>query len=329
FGTLEIIIKDKTGWNVVIDGLVFDDGQASNFHKVKGKPEGVATGMWLQPPARGDKPLPSRDKCALYFNTDTKPTNKGNITVQNCVFANSSNRGVVIHTYAGEVKVLNNVFVNSRNIAVDVVSKNQKKGNVSYECANNTILFMWRQQAGDPTSSMGYGVRAYANMTCDFHHNIFGLSECVGFDNTKDSSRPGQPNKKEIKLDNNVFFLNKLGDAQATFSPNLKRVKVDQFEDLEDYDGITSIDGNVDLKDPKVFAGKIDQAYLDGFLSATYSESVDYDENSPANLFREAMGLNKRATVTTKVSMYANLYPLEKTYELIGAMKDYGAQPVK
>ena len=63
--------------------------------------------------------------------------------------------------------------------------------------------------------------------------------------------------------------------------------------------------------------------------NATYSEKTDYDENSPANLFREALGMNKVGTIETKVSMFCNRYPMEKSFKLFGAYKDYGAQAVK
>ena len=41
------------------------------------------------------------------------------------------------------------------------------------------------------------------------------------------------------------------------------------------------------------------------------------------------MGMNKVGKITTKVSMYANRYPLEDCYKLFGASKDYGAQAIK
>ena len=70
-------------------------------------------------------------------------------------------------------------------------------------------------------------------------------------------------------------------------------------------------------------------AYLTAFLNASYSEKTDYNENSPANVFRAAMGMNKVGKIQTKVSMYGNRYPLQATFKLWGAYKDYGAQPVK
>ena len=108
-------------------------------------------------------------------------------------------------------------------------------------------------------------------------------------------------------------------------------MKVDDegFEDLADLDGMESVSNNIGLKDPAVFKGVIDAAYLEAFLNATYSETTDYEENSPENTLREALGLNKRGTVTTKVSMFANPYPFDDSLKFFGAMEGYGAQAIK
>ena len=126
----------------------------------------------------------------------------------------------------------------------------------------------------------------------------------------------------------NVFFLNKQADVTAVKSPNILKLKVgtDAFEDMEDFPGIDGVDGNIALKDPAAFKGTINTAYLTAFLNASYSEKTDFDENSPANVFRAAMGMNKVGKIETKVSMYGNRYPLEETFKLFGAYKGYGAQ---
>ena len=114
-------------------------------------------------------------------------------------------------------------------------------------------------------------------------------------------------------------------------SPSILKLRVDsdEFEDMVDFPGMESVEDNVSLKDPAAFKGAIDEAYLNAFLNASYSETTDFDENSPANLFRAAMGMNKVGKIETKVSMYGNRYPLEKTFKLFGAYKDFGAQAVK
>ena len=54
-----------------------------------------------------------------------------------------------------------------------------------------------------------------------------------------------------------------------------------------------------------------------------------YDPNSAANLYREAHGLNKQGTSTTRVSMYGNRYDFDQALVFFGAEEGYGAQKIK
>ena len=308
------------GPDIVIDGLVIDQSYMNSYHTVKGKPEGVETGMWLEPPAKGanDK-FGSAKSYSIY--KETKNRYEGNITIQNCVIANSGNFGINISHYAGEVKVLNNLFVACRMESCEVSCSNAKAGSVSVEFAYNTVLFTWSRTS--EMTDMGYGFRCLSKVTSNIHHNIFGLNVYAGIGNDKND-----PKTVNIKIDNNIFFLNKIADVTATKSPNILKLRVDDeaFEDMSDYPGIANVEGNVSLKDPAQFKGIINEAYLTAFLNATYTEKTDYDPNSPANVFRSALGLNQRGTIQTKVSMYGNRYPLAEVYKLFGAVKGMGAQ---
>ena len=148
----------------------------------------------------------------------------------------------------------------------------------------------------------------------------------AGFDNTK-----GNAKQKKVKLDNNIFFLNKKADVAITISPNINFMKVEDegFDDLSDVDGMESVENNTAFKNPALFKGIIDMNYLQAFLSATYTEKVHYNENSPMNQFRAALGLNKQGRITSKVSMFANPYPFESAVKFFGAVKGYGAQACK
>ena len=306
------------GMTTLIDGLYIDHGDANSYHATKGKPEGVETGMWLEPPAKGNTENPSINSAQMKGKTG------GNLTIQNCVFLNASNYAIQINHFEGEVKILNNVFINSRMQACDVLSANAQKGKVNFEFAYNTVLFTWSRTS--EMTDMGFGVRANANINSSIHHNIIGLSVLYGFDNTK-----GDDKTKSIELDNNVFFLNKKGDAAITISPNIKPFFVtdDAWEDFEDCTGIESLEDNESLSDPALFKGVIDEAYLAAFLAASYSETTDYNPNSPVNEFRSAFGMNQVGTIETKVSMYGNRYPADNVLKFFGAVEGVGAQAVK
>ncbi len=316
-------LPNGKGPDMVIDGLVIDQSYMNSYHTVKGKPAGVETGMWLEPPAKGAKDKFGSAKSYSIYNP-TMSRYEGNIIIQNCIISNSGNFGINISLYSGTVKILNNIFVACRMESCEVSSSNVKPSTVQCEFAYNTVLFTWSRTA--EFTDMGYGFRCMAKVASNIHHNIFGLNVFAGVGNDK-----GDPKSKKVKLEKNVFFLNKQADVTAVKSPNILKLKVgtDAFEDMEDFPGMDGVDGNIALKDPAAFKGTINKAYLTAFLNASYSEKTDYDENSPANTFRAAMGMNKVGKIQTKVSMYGNRYPLQDTFKLWGAYKEYGAQPVK
>ena len=173
---------------------------------------------------------------------------------------------------------------------------------------------------------MGYGVRSNSNTISNIHHNVLGLNCMAGWDNSKGSDKT-----KKVSVDHNVFFLNKKGDVTRTVSPSVQFLRVDEdgFEDIADAEGMESVEGNVSLKDPAAFKDILDMAFVNAFLAATYTEQTDYDENSPINNFRAALGLNKQGKITSKVTMWANPYPFDSAIKLFGAIQGYGAQAIK
>lgn len=318
---MRIDFKNQKGFKMLIDGLIFDDGFASSYHETKGKPEGFDTGMWLEGPAMNklrDK-FPSANRYSLFATLGYGTA--GELEIRNCTFVNGSNFGVNINWFEGEVKMKNNVFCNNRMIGANVQSSNGQPGKVKWEFENNTVLFTWSRL--NDLADMGFGVRVNANVEAEIENNIIGLNVLTGFDNTKGSGKT-----KKIQLDGNVFFLNRESDVQMTVSPSVAKVRVDGFEDLEGTDGIESIEDNVDLADPKVFAGRINAKYLNSFLSMKYSESTKLDEGK-CNGLRSVLGLPLQGTIKTTCDMYANRYPMEDALKLFGAMEGKGAQVIK
>ena len=308
------------GVNMVFDGLIFDDGQAQSYHPVKGKPEGVETGMWLEPPAKGNTPFASSKRYLVYSATANRA--EGDITFKNCLFLNAGNIAMNLNWYKGKVKMENNVFCNNLMVGANVYSSNPQAGAVEWEFKKNTVLFTWSRTS--ELSDMGFGVRTTANVKSELEDNIIGLSVLTGWDNTK-----GLDKTKKIEAKGNVFFLNRGSDAQVTKSPSVVKVKVDDFEDdLEGNYGIEKAEDNVGLSDPKVFNGRLNTAFLNAFLSMKYSESASLDAGK-LNAFCQAVGLPMQGTIVSKVDMFGNRYPLEDALKLFGAMAGKGAQAIK
>ena len=311
--------KSKKGSKIVVDGFIFDMGMKNSYSKTKGKPEGLETGMLLLPPAKekGENPTVT-EQCIRFKN----PASSGDVLIQNNVFLNCAKFGIQAGHKQGDFKVLNNIFISNRMASIEVFGTGGKKGpkgptkfDGNVEIANNTILFTWSRIKD--FKDMGYGVRVMTKLTYNIHNNIFLGNILTGVDNTRF-------NKNEwLQLDNNLFLMNKQGDLMYTEAGQgvLERVMVKDFGDLE----FKSVKGN----SGKATKLPINEAYLKAFLNARYSEKADYDENSPSNQYRAAMGLNKQGKLKTKVTMFGNRYPLKDALKLFGAVKDMGAQKIK
>lgn len=303
---------------IVIDGLVFDHTAANSYHATKGKPEGIEHGMLMIPPAKGNSKSPSIDKALCNAKTS------GTLTITNCLFLNGSNYALLVAHRSGTVNVVNNVFIGNRMAAADVRSTNGQPDKVTFNFDYNTVFFTWPTKV--PFETMGMAVRANDKTITNIRHNILGLNCMAGFDNTKGNDRT-----KKITLEDNIFFLNRTADVAFTISPSIKFMKVedDGFEDIGDLECMVNVSGNTGLKDPALFKGVLDKAFLDAFLSIAISEDVQYDENSPINQFREAMGLNKQGKISIKATMFGNPYPYDSAIRFFGTVPECGAQGIK
>lgn len=310
-GLLNLEIQDKNA-KILIDGIIFDKGESNSYHASAGKPEGLETGMLLHPPSKNPKDQPGV-KMAMIRGKAT-----GDLTIQNCFFTNGSWYAISLSFAKGNVRVLNNAFVANTMSSAEIWGTQPKDHLANLEFANNTVLFTWSRTKA--LEDMGYGVRIMTKMDYNIHNNLIGLSSFAGIDNTR-----SDPNKK-VKVDNNVFFLNKQADMSLpSGGGQFMRVYVDDFEDIE----LDSIESNTELKDAAALKDAIFKPYLEGFINATYTEQSDFDPSSPANTIREAMGLNKVGKLNTKVSMYANKYPLDEVFKLVGILPNAGMQSIK
>lgn len=292
----------------VIDGFIFDMGMRNSYSPDEGKPEGLETGRLLLPPkkANGDN-VTVTEQC-LYIAAGNKG---GRIIISNNVFLNSAKFAIQGGIPGGTIIIKNNIFVSNRMAAIEIWGTSAS--NIpEAEIAFNSVLFTWSRLKD--FLDMGYGLRIMTKMKYNVHHNVFGTSTLTGVDHTRFND------DEKIELDNNLFFLNKQSDMQYSPESNTKlNLSAEEFEDLE----FMSVSGNKNTI-PKGLP--VLKAYLDGFLSARYTEEEDYDPDSPANQIREMLGINKQGKLTTSVTMFGNRYPWKKALELFGAIKGIGAQ---
>jgi len=292
----------------VIDGIIFDMGTRNSYSPDEGKPEGVETGMLLLPPKKADGENATVTEQCITIAAGNKG---GYIKIINNVFLNSAKFGIQGGIPTGTITIKNNVFVSNRMAGIEVWGTSAKEI-ANAEIANNTILFTWSRLKD--FLDMGYGVRVMTKMKYNIHHNIIGTAIMAGVDHTRFNDG------ENVMVENNLFFLNKNLDME--FSPESNTVvnlTADEFGDVE----IASTEGNRN----EIPQGlPIDKVYLEGFLSARYSEEADFDPDSPANVMREVMGLNKQGKLTTSVSMFGNRYPIAEALKLFGGLDDVGAQ---
>lgn len=320
-GTMIISVKNASA-DVVIDGLLFDRGNSIAYNvKGEGKPEGVESPMMC--------PIGTAGKGGANFTEDVHTTetreifldgvNCKTLVIRNCAFVNAPNYGIA-GRFNGELTIDNNIFINTRMIACDVFGGSAKE-NMKVEFCRNTVLFSWSRlkDMGD----MGYGFR-YNNGTNSYvHHNIIGCSVFAGLDRGRVESSKDREAQKITTSEYNMFFLNKHGDLSLPGGGMLMDVYVEDFDDVEQ---LAEVKGCRRLSDPSVLKGKINEAYLNGFMNASYKETTSYDPNSPANTFRSAMGMNQVGTMSSSATMFANRYPFEDALKMFGAVEDFGAQ---
>ncbi|MBE0644795.1 MAG: DUF1565 domain-containing protein [Bacteroidetes bacterium] len=306
--------KDVAG--TVIDNIVFDMGERNAYSPKEGFVEGIEGGRLLQPTERPPVGNSTVGEPCLQFMS---ATTGGDVTVQNCVFVNGASFALQAGHRSGKFTVKNNVFVGNKMAAIEIYGTCANTGGPKsqtrcseVEVAYNTILFTWSRLKD--FLDMGYGVRVMTKCGYDIHHNVIGGSILAGVDHTRFN------NDDWVKVDNNIFFVNKDKDLHYSPASNTRlRIDAGDFGDLE----FASAEGNRN----EIPSGlKVNTAYLEGYLSARYSEQLDYNPDSPANQWRAAMGMNKQGKMQSSATMFANKYPWKDALNLFGNIPGVGAQ---
>ena len=306
--------KDVAG--TVIDHIVFDSGERNAYSPNDGVVEGVDGGRLLLPTEKPAVGFPTVGEPLLQF---VSATTGGDVTIQNCVFLNGASFALQAGHRSGKFTVNNNVFAANKMAAIEIYGTCARTGGPNVltlcgevEISSNTILFSWSRLKD--FLDMGYGVRIMTGCEYNIHHNIIGASILSAIDHTRFN------NNEWIKVDHNIFFVNKDKDLHYSPASNVRiRLDVRDFDDLE----IGSVSGNLNEIPAEL---KVSKAYLEGYLNARYSEQVDFDRNSPANQWRALLGMNMQGTITSQATMFANKYPWKDALLLFGNVNDYGAQ---
>ncbi len=319
-GLLMIDATAKRNAQIIIDGIFFDLGLVHEYAKADptdarfGCPEGCETGRIMpvgNPPNKTIRLIGGKMA--------------GKLVIRNCMFLNASFNAIIMTNMGGAWEIYNNVFVANLYAACEInggLNQNTGAHQSTVDFHHNTVLFSW------PTTkemeSMGYGYRFKNSVDHNVHHNIFGCNNFGALDGGWDDSNLPADKRKICSAYDNLFFMNK-GDFVMAGTSGGKWLYVPgkRFDEVE---MLTKYENNRELPSTSKFKDKIDQPYLKGYASLEIITTESYDPNSAANLYREAHGLNKQGTMTTRVSMFGNRYNFDKAVQLFGAEPEYGAQ---
>lgn len=329
-GTIQLRSIKAPDQKVEINGLIMDRGNSIAYNaRGDGRPEGVESpqmnpiGTAGKGGANLDENVSTTETAMIYFDGYQGVINAVNVVIRNCAFINCPNYGIVGMLHDGSLTIDNCIFVNVRMATLDVRGGNIKKV-VPINFTNNTVLFVWSRMRD--LSDMGYGYRMIPGTSNNISNNIFGCAVFAALDRTHIDSNKEREAMREEVVKNNIFFLNRQGDLTIPGGGMFMRISANDFDDVEALD---QVGGNRILTDPKLFDGKVNKAYLEGFINLKASSNMSVDYSSTANQFRSALGMNVQGTGSTSASMFANRYPWEEALALFGAVEGYGAQPIK
>ncbi|MBN2345738.1 MAG: DUF1565 domain-containing protein [Candidatus Aminicenantes bacterium] len=319
------ILNVPVGATFVMDGFVLDRGEQNAYSPKEGFIAGLGGRILRSTERPADGPS-TVEEPLICFTNKVRARIEGDIVIRNCFLLNGhfAIQGGFKH---GTVRILDNVFAANKMAAVEVFGTGGKKGpkgpqakDGHVEIARNAVLFTWSRLKD--FADMGCAVRVMTMVSYDIHDNLIVGSVLAGIDHTR-----GNPNDW-VKIDGNVFFLNKQApllyvEPGTSAAGKMERVRI---EDLNADLGLASCRGNtgkIDFKPP------LNKDYLEGFLNARYSETADFDPDSPANVLREIVGLPKQGKLVTRVSMFANRYPLQDAMKLFGLPAKAGGRAAK
>lgn len=297
-GTVQIHVL-QSGTLVELDGLIMDRGNSVAYDRQgEGKPAGVETGM-MCPIGSAGKGVPgvpedqfhTAETAIVNINTGSRC----DVTIRNCAFLNGPYYGLTGSTFGAKVTVDNCIFVNIRMAAVELRGASATN-NSQTVFTHNTVLFSWSRLRD--LHDMGYGYRYMPRNDTKFDRNIVGCSVFAALDRTHVDNPPAREEERVTTCEHSLFFLNRQADLVLPGGGTFLRVRVDDFEDVEQ---LAEVSDNEDVDDPEeLFGDAIDKAYLKGFRQVT--------ADKPAG------------------KMFANHYPVENALKLFGAVEKYGAQ---
>ncbi|MEL6558038.1 MAG: hypothetical protein AAFQ94_07630 [Bacteroidota bacterium] len=270
--------QKSSGSEIVVDGIIFDNGPRNRYHQNKG----LAIRRKASP-ASGQNPSPESGGIVIVASNYT------NVTVRNCIVMNTAPTEGAISTRVfagGKALIENNLSINNTGNAIHLrtgyVGSDPAKIPV-YTVRRNTCLFTWKHDA--IASYGGIGCAMDQNLVATLENNVFGFSHVGGvFSKLTD-----------LTMNNNLFT----GNSKFDFKERNAMMNVDEILDesmkLNQYsEGNESALIRIPVGErwAKIYATRkeISRAQVDASVKAS---------NTGANQLRSMLGMNLQGNAST------------------------------
>lgn len=270
--------KKKVQYDVVIDGLIVDNGGRNRY-----KTEKKLKVLRKANPKTGENPTP--DRAAIRVVAPIF----GTATIQNCVVLNCGATGGAIAMWGSEGSknvTRNNLVINNTGVGIfahTTYQAGEDRDVTEHRVENNTVLFTEKYDAFGQINGHAFRFDPIVHLVA--RNNVFAFSDVAGVMNGNKSSL------KKVDLIENLVTAN----LQADYVEFDTKLAVDAWEDDADELGDDS-EGNEggDLKVP-VSATFLAHYFNRAIIDRNAAEADIKATHSKANALRGMLGLNLQA----------------------------------
>lgn len=268
----------STGSEIVVDGIVFDNGPRNRYHENKD----LAIRRQASPNS-GHNPSPESGGIAIVASKYT------NVSVQNCVIMNTApTEGAlsvrIFHAAKGIIK--NNLCINNTGYGIQLRSGytgSDPQLVPHFTVSNNTSLFNWKHDAVASYGGDALTIEKY--LTATIENNVFGFGHMGGVYNKG----------AKVIMNNNLFT----GNSKYDYKEVNDKMNVEYILDESTYLDQNS-EGNVALLIQIPIAERWANIYASRVeISREEVDASVNASNSGANQLRSMLGLNLQAAGTS------------------------------
>ena len=268
----------STGSEIVVDGIVFDNGPRNRYHEDKG----LAIRRQASPNS-GHNPSPESGGVVIVASKFT------NVTVKNCVIMNTApTEGAlsvrIFHAATGIIQ--NNLCINNTGYGIQIRSGytgSDPKMVPNFIVSNNTSMFNWKHDAVASYGGDALTIEKY--LTATIQNNVFGFGHMGGVYNKG----------AKVIMNNNLFTGNSKYDYREINDKMSVEYILDESTFLDQYS-----EGNKAM----LIKIPVGEEWANKYASRVEitREEVDASvnaSNSGINQLRSMLGLNIQAGGTS------------------------------